>query len=70
MPVTNATGLAGSYDFTLSWSWDEDTPGAQAAARADLVSAVQSQLGLKLERKKGQWEVLIVDHIEKTPTEN
>jgi uncharacterized protein (TIGR03435 family) len=70
MPVTNATGLAGSYDFTLSWSWDEDTLGAQAAARADLVSAVRSQLGLKLERKKGQWEVLIVDHVEKTPTEN
>lgn len=70
MPVTDATGLAGSYDFTLSWSWDEDTPGAQAAAQADLISTVQSQLGLKLEQKRGQWEVLVVDHMEKTPTEN
>jgi len=70
MPVTDATGLTGSYDFMLSWSWDEDTPGAQVAANADLVSAVESQLGLKLEQKKGQWEVLVVDHIEKTPTEN
>ncbi len=70
MPVTDATGLPGNYDFTVSWSWEEGTPGAQAEARADLVSAVQSQLGLKLEQKKGQWEVLVVDHIERTPTEN
>lgn len=70
MPVTDMTGLAGNYDFTLSWSWDEDVPGAQAAAQADLVRAVQSQLGFILERKKGQGEVLVVDHMEKTPTEN
>jgi uncharacterized protein (TIGR03435 family) len=69
-PVKDATELTGSYDFTVSWSWDEGIPGAQAAARADLVSAVQSQLGLKLEPKKGEWEVLVVDHIERTPTEN
>jgi uncharacterized protein (TIGR03435 family) len=70
VPVTDATGLTGNYDFTLSWSWDEDGPGAQAAAQADLVRAVQSQLGFKLERKKGQGEVLVVDHIEKIPSEN
>jgi uncharacterized protein (TIGR03435 family) len=69
-PVKDATGLTGSYDFTVSWSWDADPPGAQAAARADLVSAVQSQLSLKLQQKKGQWEVLVVDHMERTPTEN
>jgi uncharacterized protein (TIGR03435 family) len=70
MPVTDATGLAGNYDFTLSWSWDENVPGAQATAQADLIRAVQSQLGFTLERKKGRWEVLVVDHMEKTPTEN
>jgi uncharacterized protein (TIGR03435 family) len=31
---------------------------------------VRDQLGLRLEKKKGQVEVLVVDHIEKTPTEN
>jgi uncharacterized protein (TIGR03435 family) len=70
VPVKDATGLTGGYDFTVSWSWEENTPGAQAAAQADLVSAVQSQLGLKLEQNKGQWEVLVVEHIAKTPTEN
>lgn len=36
----------------------------------DIFRAVQSQLGLKLEAKKGQVEVIIIDHAEKTPTEN
>lgn len=70
MPVTDATGLAGTYEFTLSWSWEQDTPGAQLSAQQDLVRAVQSQLGFKLERKRGKGEVLVVDHVEKTPIEN
>jgi uncharacterized protein (TIGR03435 family) len=35
-----------------------------------IVGAIQSQLGLKLEAKKGQVETIVVDHIEKVPTEN
>jgi uncharacterized protein (TIGR03435 family) len=35
-----------------------------------LFTAVQSQLGLKLETKKGPVELIVVDHIEKTPTAN
>ncbi len=36
----------------------------------DLFGAVQAQLGLKLEPKKGPVELIVIDHIEKTPTEN
>jgi uncharacterized protein (TIGR03435 family) len=68
-PVIDATGLKAKYDFMVQWSWDEG-PEAMSAAAAALVSAVQSELGLKLERKKGPVNVLVIDHIEKTPTAN
>ena len=41
---------------------DQDSPG--------LLAAVQEQLGLKLESKKGPLDLLVIDHAEKTPTEN
>jgi uncharacterized protein (TIGR03435 family) len=71
--VTDATGLKGKYDFVLSWVFDQ--PGVSATTASDpsgptLPDALQSQLGLKLERKKGTIEMLVVDHIEKAPTEN
>lgn len=67
-PVTDATGLSGKYDLVVSWTWDEDS-GASGAATA-LINAVQQQLGLRMERKKGDIDVLVVDHMEKTPTAN
>jgi len=78
-PVTNATELKGKYDFIVSWMFGEASaavvPGESGGAAADafrpaLVNAVQSQLGLKLERKKAPVEVLIVDRIDKTPSAN
>lgn len=66
-PVHDETSLTGRYNFEL----DFVRPGraAQTADAPDLFEAVQSQLGLKLEGKKGPVEVLIVDHAEKA-TEN
>ena len=71
-PVLDATALSGKYDFQVSWEYDDDvrTPDAPNPYRSSLIQAVQSQLGLKLEQKKGEAEVLIVDRIQKTPTEN
>jgi len=62
-PVTDATGLTGRYDFDLSWTVD-DNPDAPT-----LSSAIQS-LGLKLESRKEPVEVVVVEHVEKSPTEN
>jgi uncharacterized protein (TIGR03435 family) len=62
-PVTDATGLRGAYDYTLSWS---DNPDSGPS----LFSAIQATLGLKLEPKKGLLDIIVVDHAEKVPTEN
>ncbi len=65
-PVTDATGLNGKYDITLSWveGAGPDSPGPT------LFQALQEQLGLKLEPKKGMVDIVVIDHLEKTPTEN
>jgi uncharacterized protein (TIGR03435 family) len=67
-PVSNATGLTGKYDFTLHWVSD-GTPSTDDTG-PNLFRAVQEQLGLRLESKKGTVDILMVDHAEKTPTEN
>jgi uncharacterized protein (TIGR03435 family) len=68
-PVNDATGLTANYDFTLKWinnrgrrSDDDNGP--------TIFEALQSQLGLKLEPAKAMIDVLVIDHIEKAPTEN
>jgi uncharacterized protein (TIGR03435 family) len=77
IPVIDATGLAGVFDFTLDWSPAADlrvssSDGAAAADTqgASIFTALQEQLGLRLESRKGPMEVLVVDHMEKMPTEN
>jgi uncharacterized protein (TIGR03435 family) len=66
-PVINKTGLTGKYDFTLKF-----TPGQSAGPDSEapsIFTAVQEQLGLKLEPTKAPLDVLVIDSIEK-PTEN
>lgn len=62
-PVIDATGLTGKYDFDLWWSVDDNPEGPS------LSSAILS-LGLKLESQKESVEVLVIKHVEKSPTEN
>ena len=68
-PVADATGLMGKYDFVLNWviegpgySGDDTGP--------TLFGALQEQLGLKLEPRKLSGDIFVVDHLEKTPSEN
>jgi uncharacterized protein (TIGR03435 family) len=71
--VVDKTGLAAKYDFTLKWARDEvqASPGAEASddAGPSIFTAIQEQLGLKLQPAKGPVEVLVIDHIEQ-PSEN
>jgi uncharacterized protein (TIGR03435 family) len=66
--VVDQTGLTGNYNFTLRWTPDEGpVPPSDApenASAASIFTAVQEQLGLKLEHTKAPVQVLVVDHIE------
>jgi len=78
-PVVDQTGVSGRFDFTLNWTPDESQfggrPGdaAQRTSNADvppdLYTAIQQQLGLKLESAKAPVEVLVIDRVAK-PSEN
>jgi uncharacterized protein (TIGR03435 family) len=64
-PITNRTGLDGKYDILLYWVSENAEESGPT-----LASALQSQLGLKLEAKKVDISIFVVDHADKTPTEN
>jgi uncharacterized protein (TIGR03435 family) len=76
-PVVDQTGVTGRYDFTLTWTPDEfQFPGITRPAGADvpatapnLFTAIQEQLGLRLETTRAPAEVLVIDRAEK-PTDN
>jgi uncharacterized protein (TIGR03435 family) len=73
-PIVDKTGLNGKFDFDFVWS-PQTGPAATSAATDDtagpsVFTAVQDQLGLKLDARKGPVEVLVVDHAEKLPTQN
>ena len=60
------TGLSGEYDFELDWARGLNTEDSDAPS---LFTAIQEQLGLKLEPKKGSVQVTVIDDAE-LPSEN
>ncbi len=75
-PVLDETGLTGSYAFDLQWTPDRppSAPGQPLASAAEpagpsLFTALQEQLGLRLESMRRPVEVLVIDHIER-PAQN
>jgi uncharacterized protein (TIGR03435 family) len=70
-PVVDMTGDNRKFDFHLRWTPDETQTGADSAApdRPSLFTALQEQLGLKLESGRVSADVLVVDHAE-LPTDN
>ena len=65
--MVDKTGLTGNYDISLTWTPDNEqgTPDAGPS----LFTAIEEQLGLKLESTKGPVDTLVVDHVER-PSEN
>jgi uncharacterized protein (TIGR03435 family) len=68
-PVKDATNLTGNYDFTLKWMLNWGQPAAEDNGPT-IFQAVEQQLGLRLEARKVVTKLLVVDHIEKIPTDN
>jgi uncharacterized protein (TIGR03435 family) len=70
-PVVDRSGLTGVYDFNIDYMRPPDEPGdARDDAETPFLNAFQSQLGLRLERKRVPVDIIVIDHIAKTPTEN
>jgi uncharacterized protein (TIGR03435 family) len=71
-PVVDHTGLTGRWDFRVQWTPDESQFGGivpsssgNPNAAPGLFTAIQEQVGLKLELVKALAEVLVIDHVEK-----
>jgi len=64
-PVLDKTGLQGKYDWTLVWDPDPGTESTEPS----IFTAVQEQLGLKLDAQKGPVQTLVLDSVER-PSEN
>jgi uncharacterized protein (TIGR03435 family) len=67
--VVDKTGIDGRYDLILKWTPDDvAAPGSNgtegSSSGPSIFTAIQEQLGLKLESQKGPVQVLVIDHIE------
>jgi uncharacterized protein (TIGR03435 family) len=67
-PVVDLSGLSGVYDFKIEWitaaESNNNVPGPT------MINAVEQQLGLKMERRRQTMEILVIDSLDRKPTEN
>jgi len=73
--IVDKTGLTGRYDIDLTFTPEQPLPVGLNLPPADpngpsIYTAVREQLGLKLESQRDQEEVLVIDHVERQPSEN
>jgi len=74
-PLVDRTGLKGEYDFTLKWTpkglLKAATPGeAGNSSGISVFEALDKQLGLKVEKQSTPASVIVVDHVNRTPSDN
>jgi uncharacterized protein (TIGR03435 family) len=66
-PVVDETGVTGRFDLTLDWAVDGEH---ETAALPSLRVALEEKLGLKLKPCNRPIDMLIIDHVDKKPSEN
>jgi uncharacterized protein (TIGR03435 family) len=69
-PVRNITGFSGAFDFALRWAPDNAVATADVQDRPTLFTAIREQLGFRLVAEKTSLDVVVIDHVERTPTDN
>jgi uncharacterized protein (TIGR03435 family) len=65
-PVVDKTSIEGTFNIDLTWAPD----GEADSPLPSIFTALQQQLGLRLESRKVPVEILVIDHLEKIPTDN
>jgi uncharacterized protein (TIGR03435 family) len=77
--IVDKTGLTGKYDFNLEYAGGFGPGGAlslpagadgEPAGGPTILDAMEKQLGLKVTKATAPYDVLVIDHAEKVPTEN
>lgn len=68
-PVLDKTGLVGRFDFDFKAAPPNAAPNGPLAGLPPIATALEDQLGLKLERGRGSVDVLVIDRLD-MPTEN
>jgi uncharacterized protein (TIGR03435 family) len=66
LPVADETGVAGSLDIKLEFAPDIE----EASAMPSLFTALRETLGLELKAQRIPVQVLVIDHIDRVPTDN
>jgi uncharacterized protein (TIGR03435 family) len=69
-PVVNQTGIAGTFNVNLRFAPEGSEISQSGTPRPSIFTAVQEQLGLRLEPQKITTDILVIDHCERIPTEN
>ena len=70
-PIIDKTNLTGKFDFKMTFNARPllSADSSKQSAAPDVFTALQEQLGLKLESARGPVDVLVIDSVQK-PTEN
>ena len=69
--VQDKTGIEGAFDFALKWTNQDAKPGSKELDTVPTAfEALPDAMGLRLQPQKVSVEVVVVDHIERAPTEN
>jgi len=70
LPVIDMTGLTGEYKVDLNWPPTEDPEVLSGARDPAILEAAKKQLGLVFEKRKSPMSVLVIDHLNRLPSNN